>query len=389
MKILHTSDWHLGHKFKGHSRKEEHEQFFKWLVEIIEKEQIDLLIVAGDIFDSVTPPTYSSKLYFDLLSKLAQIKSLKQTVVISGNHDSIPTILAPKDILNILNINILADGENIEDEIIEIPNLCYVCAVPYLRDNVLKKFQSDESIKDRNLAIKTGLKNHYLDIYEKVKAKNSNLPIIATGHLTTTNCEVGDGERELYIGNLEGVESSIFPNFDYIALGHIHKFQKVGENIFYSGSPIPLTFKEAEYKKYIIINDLNLREIRKIEVPIFREIISIKTKQADLKNVLSGISKNAFVEINMSDDFGDHIISKINDLAQEFEINVVAIKFNKKDDNVVTSQENSSEKLLELSPIEIFLRRIDGISENREELINIYKEILNEVMSDENLKTDN
>jgi exonuclease SbcD len=349
----------------GFSREEEHLKFFEWLLEKIESYKIEVLIVSGDIFDSMTPPNYALKLYYSFLSKLAKT-NIAQVVIIAGNHDSISTISAPKEILEILNIRVVASS----GEIIHIPEVGIVCAIPFLRDSVIKKFVSKENLEARVEAIQKGVKRHYFEMFQKAKEISKELPIIATGHLTAWNVKNGDGERN--IGNLEGLQKDTFPDFDYIALGHIHKFQKVSENIFYSGSPIPITFKEAKYKKFVIVQDLNSKEFQKLEVPKFREILSISTKFENIEEEFLKVPKKSFVELYIEDDFGDAIVERVDQLANLYNFHILAKKFETKKENL--SRVENIENIEELSPEDIFSRRVEGM-EKSEELWEAYREI--------------
>ena len=164
MKILHTSDWHLGQSFMGKSREEEHRAFLAWLLELIEKEEISVLIVAGDIFDIGTPPNYALELYYNFLTKLSR-SSCENIIITAGNHDSIATLKAPKQLLKALNIHLITSGDEDEEEIVPIYKQetleGIVCAVPFLRDYVVRKSLDAQSMSDKENALTQGIKEHY------------------------------------------------------------------------------------------------------------------------------------------------------------------------------------------------------------------------------------
>jgi exonuclease SbcD len=358
----------------GYSREREHQDFLSWLLQTLEKEQIEVLLVSGDIFDTVTPPNHASKLYYNFLSKTTGISSLKKVVVVAGNHDSVHHLSAPKDVLENLDVKVIASGEDIDDEVIHIPEIGTICAVPYLRDRVVKSFKTLESSDERKESIQVGIQKHYEEVYKKAKEVSGDLPIVATGHLTTLNSEIGDGERNIYIGNLDGVPSSYFPPFDYIALGHLHKFQKVSNNIFYSGSPIPLTFKEARNKQFVVLK--NGDETREIEVPRFRELYSISTSLNELEEKLSKVKRDSFVEIFVSDDYGEHVLNEINRISKMFDIHILSKRFSE-----AKRDEHKKEKAVNLNSVkheDIFLELIEN-EEKKEGLIEKYRETVNEV----------
>jgi len=260
MKILHTSDWHIGQKFMGKSRQEEHESFLSWLFDTIKKENIDLLIVAGDIFDTGTPPNYALELYYNFLKKLFVIKNLT-VIITAGNHDSISTLKASKELLEVLNVYVVTSGEVDENEIIPIYKddilEGVVCTVPFLRDSVVRNSVSGQTTNDKEKSLNVGIKQHYIDVYEEAKklTQEKNLPIIATGHLTTVGGRSSESERDIYIGGTLDIGGDFLGQyFDYVALGHLHINQIVGSNhVRYSGSPIPLSFSESTQKKKVNI----------------------------------------------------------------------------------------------------------------------------------------
>lgn len=189
MKIIHTSDWHLGQNFMGKSRLKEHEAFLSWLLKIIEVKQIELLLVSGDIFDTGTPPNYALELYYNFLKQLSHIKTLKTTIITAGNHDSVSTLKAPKQLLEALNVHVVVNGDEDENIIILIKEdnetKAIVCAVPFLRDSVIRQSFGGETVSDKEKLANDGIKAYYENAYKKAKELNSNAPIIAMGHLTT------------------------------------------------------------------------------------------------------------------------------------------------------------------------------------------------------------
>ncbi|EJF07758.1 exonuclease SbcD [Thiovulum sp. ES] len=377
MKIIHTSDWHLGQNLIRHSREKEHKEFLSWLLKTLQEKEIELLLISGDIFDTVTPPNSALTLYYDFLSETKKIESLKKVVVVAGNHDSIYNLSAPKQLLENLNIKVVASGENLDDEILHIPDFGIVCAVPYLRDGVLKKFKSGETSSERSTQIQNGLQKHYEELYKKAREISEDLPVIATGHLTTLRGEIGDGERNIYIGNLDGVPSEIFKDFDYVALGHLHKCQKVSEKIYYSGSPIPLTFKEAKNKQFVMF--YNSGEIEKIEVPRFREIVSISTNLQNLDAELSKLEPESFVEVFILDEFGEYARNQISDISKNHDLHILSERFDYKkveDENV-----EKEEKIVNLNTVkheDIFLELFEK-SERKDSLLQKYREIVEEI----------
>ncbi len=366
MKILHTSDWHLGINFKGRSFEEIHKKFLNWLIDTIKKENIDILIVAGDIFDSYNPANYALKMYHSFLAEA--IKHLKHIFIIAGNHDSISTLEISKDVLDAFNIHVIADVENLDDLIFDVGEYV-ICAVPFLRERFIKTTALNLSEKESELS--EGIKKIYEEVYKR--AKKYNKKIIATGHLSVSGAMMSDSEREIYIGKIKTISPEIFKNFDYVALGHIHKPQKISENIRYSGSPVPLSFSEKEEKIVLVIDE----EIKEIKVPKFKEFFEIKGSFDEVKEKLKEIQNPQnppFVEILLDENIPS---SKIDELRIEG-VEITAIK-QKLEFREYVLDDIDIEKL---TPMNVFEKRLEleDLSDVEiEKLKEIYQKIVEEV----------
>ncbi|MBT2557893.1 exonuclease subunit SbcD [Hymenobacter sp. ISL-91] len=265
MRILHTADWHLGQRFiQGHERTEEHRHFLDWLVATIEAEQVEVLVVAGDIFDTGSPSNQALELYYDFLLKLRQT-GCRDVVVVGGNHDSPATLNAPARLLRHLRVHVVGCvPECFEDQVLVLddatgkPGLV-VCAVPFLRDRDVRLSVPGESAEERETRIRQGLADHYArvaEIEQVWQLKALGLPVLATGHLYAAGAAPSDSERTIHVGNLGQVTADHFPAvFDYVALGHLHRPQRVGgqAHIRYSGSPIALSFSEVDHAKEVLL----------------------------------------------------------------------------------------------------------------------------------------
>ena len=311
MKILHTSDWHLGRSLYGKKRYEEFEKFLSWLENTVIEENIDALIVAGDIFDNSTPGNRAQELYYNFLRNISA-SSCRHTIITAGNHDSPSFLNAPREILKFLNVYVVGSvSENPEEEVIVLYDNdkkaeAVVCAVPYLRDRDIRTADAGETFEDKNIKLTEGIKNHYISVCEAAERKiweitdtgADRVPLIATGHLFTAGGRTvdGDGVRDLYIGSLAHIGKDIFPSYiDYLALGHLHVPQTVGgdENIRYSGSPLPMGFGEAKQEKIVVIADFkkNNAVIYEKTVPCFQKLERIT---GDLPVILERIDRMRF-----------------------------------------------------------------------------------------------
>ncbi len=196
MKILHTSDWHLGRSLYGRKRYEEFRHFLDWLIDTIEQEQVDMLLVAGDIFDTSIPPNYAQELYYHFLHKVSATHC-QHVVIIAGNHDSPSFLSAPAALLRVLNVYVVGSAmEDHRDEVIVLRDkadqpLAIVCAVPYLREKDIRSVESGESVEEKGIKLVAGLKEHYAQVCDYAQQQQQELysqvaeplPVIAMGHL--------------------------------------------------------------------------------------------------------------------------------------------------------------------------------------------------------------
>ena len=292
MKVLHTSDWHIGRALYGRKRYEEFGCFLDWLIGCIESEGVEALLVAGDVFDNGTPSNRALELYYRFLCRCADA-GCRHVVVTAGNHDSPSLLNAPREVLRFLSVHVVGCvAEATEDELVVLndaegkPELI-VCAVPYLRDRDIRRAEAGESFEDKGRKLVEGIRNHYRQVGEAAVAKRlelgENLPIVAMGHLFTSGGQTveGDGVRDLYVGTLGQVRADIFPDcFDYLALGHLHLAQRVSGSDLrrYSGAPIPMSFGEAGQRKVVVIVTVGTEGVtaQEILVPGFQALTTVR-----------------------------------------------------------------------------------------------------------------
>jgi len=394
MKVLHTSDWHLGQNFMSKSREEEHQAFLTWLLQTIEDKHIDVLIVAGDIFDTATPPNYALELYYNFLTQLTS-STCKSIIITAGNHDSIATLKAPKQLLKALNIHVITSGDESENEVIGIYNKDelqgIVCAVPFLRDYVVRKSSSGETLKDKEHALSLGIKEHYNKVYKEalVLAKDKSIPIIATAHLTTLGSKASESEREIYIGGTLDIDSGFFAkDFDYVALGHLHINQMVGENhVRYSGSPIPLSFSESTTQKKVNIVEFDVKKaiVNELDIPLHRPLLLLSGDVEVITTELEKVeNKETWIEVHLKDDNPFHANQVIREKAEALELILLAVKIDRVE-QALHSVDFDVISLDELNPLEVFERRIeqDDLEDETfsKELIKNFKAIVDEVQN--------
>ena len=264
MKIIHTSDWHLGQSFINQSRKHEHAAFLAWLIGQVKCHEVDAVIVAGDIFDTTTPPSYAREMYHDFITQLHALNCT--LVLLGGNHDSVAMLNESLPLLRALGTHMIPNSlATPEEQVVQLVNPqsgaieAIVCAIPFLRPRDLVVAQSGEDDLSKQARFKAAIIAHYADVYQAAVDKRTalgvNIPIIATGHLTAVGIQSSESERSIYVGTLENYPKEAFPPADYIALGHIHRPQVVSKSrhIYYSGSPIALSFDELGVDKRVML----------------------------------------------------------------------------------------------------------------------------------------
>ena len=227
MKILHTADWHLGKQLLKEDLKQDHELFFEFLIETIVSQEVDVLLVTGDIFDYANPSNESKRSYLDLLFRLKNLGKIK-IIITAGNHDSISYLESAKSVLSLLDITIVGDLETVDLVPLMEDNLvkAIVIPVPFLSDRVLRHGAEMTNQEEKINIIKESLMEVFTTWSLKAKELYPGIPIIALGHLYVQGASISESERDIQIGNQAGVAAAGFDElFDYFALGHIHKPQ--------------------------------------------------------------------------------------------------------------------------------------------------------------------
>ncbi|HHB1457693.1 TPA: exonuclease subunit SbcD [Yersinia enterocolitica] len=375
MRIIHTSDWHLGQHFFTKSRAAEHQAFLHWLIEQIKENQVDALIVAGDIFDTGTPPSYARELYNRFVVELQPTNC--QLVVLGGNHDSVSTLNESRGLLSYLNTTVIScASSNLDQQVIILKNrqnypAALLCAIPFLRPRDLVTSQAGESGGQKQLALQEAIAAHYQALYQRAVELRTELglplPIIATGHLTTVGVTTSDSVRDIYIGTLDAFPAHAFPPADYIALGHIHRAQQVAktEHIRYSGSPIALSFDELSKEKSVYLVEFAqqaLASVTPIFIPQFQPMQLIKGDLAQIEQQLTKFADHqglpVWLDIEVAtQDYLTDIQRRIQALAAELPVEVVLLRRSKEQrNNSIERQEK--ETLNELSVTDVFERRL-------------------------------
>ncbi len=281
VRFFHTSDWHLGQFFYNHSRQYEHEQFLAWLLGKIKEKQPHALLIAGDIFDVINPASAAQKQLYQFLADAHDLAPHMQTLMIAGNHDSGYRIEQVEPLLEKYNAQTVGVIHKNNEGSIDLDRLlipiynehktivAWCLALPFLRPAEITGFNEQTTNSQNAIAYL-----HQQIIAEAIKHKTPDQALILMSHAHMQGGETSDSERPIIIGNEEALSTALFDDvIDYVALGHLHKPQKVGqENIRYSGSPIPLSFSEINYKHQVVditIDSIKTDESRFKYEPIF------------------------------------------------------------------------------------------------------------------------
>ena len=399
LRILHTSDWHIGQRLFGKEREKEHNLFFDWLLRVLKEKKVNCLVISGDIFDVGYPSNSALKQYYRFLNRTRDTV-LQKVIITGGNHDYISTLNAPQTILDALDITVMGGvPEDINDEIIPICDKGgsisgFVCAVPFLRDKDIRHSIAGESYDNRIKAAREGIASHFKNLSDLVQEQNQdNVPVIAMGHLYMAGASVSDSEREIQIGNQAAFTLEEFPDtFQYVALGHIHRPQRIGgkEHIRYSGSPIPLSFSERKDEKQVVIVDFydnKLESITPLLVPTPRKLVSITGTLQEVKELLDSYRSEGelcdWAEIKVEEQqYDPEITRKYKELLeQQFNVEVVKPSIIYKDRiNGLSALYQEQPSLKDLTTSEVFDKLLDKSNfTNKEELQLTYAQLLEDM----------
>ncbi|MBU2908623.1 exonuclease subunit SbcD [Vibrio splendidus] len=377
MKILHTSDWHLGQNFYNKSRKNEHERFLQWLLEQVTEHDIDAIIVAGDIFDTSTPPSYAREMYNKFVVDSNKIGC--QLVLLGGNHDSVSVLKETQQLLKYMGADVIPNtNEDHATQVVELKGKngdveALVCAIPFIRPRDVLTSQAGVTGVERQKQLGDAIKQHYQSVYDAAVEKRAtfenseHMPIIATGHLTAMGVQQSDSVRDIYVGNLDGFAADGFPDADYIALGHIHRPQVVAkrEYIRYCGSPIPLSFDELKSQKQVCVVEFveGERTISQLPVPTFQPLAEIKGDLSEIESQLNqyiGLDSEQSVWLSIevqAQDYLSDLQERMRALTEGLNVEVLQLRRARERRNQALEQE-SAETLSELSPMDVFTKRI-------------------------------
>jgi exonuclease SbcD len=376
MKIIHTADWHIGKQLHNIDLHEDFDHFVKYFLDYIIKEKVELVLVSGDIFDTSVPSNQARKQYFNLLTSLVKLQI--QVVLTAGNHDSIANIEAPKEILEYLDIYVVGDMESAQPitfgEVTIIP-------IPFLYDKDVRKIVAGQGELDRVEAVKQGIVNLFQSQSITVRQAYPQHLLIAMGHLFMQGVKESESERDIQVGKLAAIESERFDNlFDYVALGHIHRPQRISETVRYSGSPIPLSFSERDDKKgFVVLECLNGKlESNFVEIPKMRDFKKVSGRFSEVKEKIEAFVKPenqllTLLDVEIIEEKEDSMVRiEVNDWLTRYKsAHCIIANFKLK----FTNTENDIKSLLQIdqniserNPRNVFIKKIGEETSDIEDL---------------------
>jgi len=416
LKIIHTSDWHLGQSFINQSRKHEHAAFLAWLIAQVQTQEVDAVIVAGDIFDTTTPPSYAREMYHQFVTQLHALNCT--LVLLGGNHDSVAMLNESLPLLRALGTHMIPNSlATPAEQIVSLSNRqtgaieAIVCAIPFLRPRDLVVAQSGEDDLSKQARFKAAITDHYANVYQAAldtrKALGLTIPIIATGHLTAVGIQPSESERSIYVGTLENYPKEAFPPADYTALGHIHRPQVVSnrQHIYYSGSPIALSFDELGVDKRVLLVEFAntpdgvhvnhepqfTPKLTSIPIPRFQPMQELQGKIDEIKAQLltyplvseAGTALPTWLLIKLTDANSiQNVANTIAEFAQDRHVVITKIiRIRSPQEQALRTQHN--EVLTQLTPSDVFAKRLESETElsdaQRAQLNSTFHDIISKV----------
>jgi exonuclease SbcD len=412
MRILHTADCHLGQLFYEYDRTYEHQQFLNWLINIINEQKIEILLISGDVFDISNTSAATVKMFYSFLNQAVKVNPNLQVIITAGNHDSASRLESPTPLLESTNIHIVGliqkdKNGMIDYEKLTIPlknkedNVKALClAVPFLRMGDYPIVVESENPYAEGVAVL------YKEAYDyALTKKQAGQVVLAMGHLHTQQAVLSDMDKQerQIMGGVECISAAAFhADIGYVALGHIHKAQRIGgkEHIRYCGSPLPMSFSERNYKHQVVVFEVEndgVKGIRSVEIPVIVPVQCVPEKHSPIEQVLSELGKlpgaegnrdlAPYLEVRVLEDKPDP--SRRHKIEQAIEgknVRLATITVKSAAIEVGNqTQPPAQQKLDELKPADIFSKVYESTYGNPapEEMFQLFNQVTQEVAQTE------
>ena len=403
IKLLHTSDWHIGAKLNGISRADDHTAFFEWLVETVTSEKITALLVAGDIFDTAQPSAESEALYYECLVALGK-SSLREIVILGGNHDSAARLEAPKAVLKALNVHVVARYLKDHDENLLVPLHeadgsvgAVVVALPFVNEFRLGVRTTGVDSDSLRATIADKFRGLYSQLCDRSIELYGDLPMIGMGHLTVGgDVKSDDSPLQVHmVGTIGGLPVSVFDErLRYVALGHIHRMLPVQtgdtREVWYSGTPIPVRFSEARTNRkalVVTVDDSNTYHPESLTIPESRQLLEFRGDFDSVNASISLLTNSAqlptLLKITLEvDQFQATLTSQLNDtLDRRFEgeelrpliadiVQVTSAAVKRSEGEVTVLKRD------EMNPVSVFKQLCDWQGEDFDELRPLLEQLI-------------
>ena len=404
MKVVHTSDWHLGAKLHDRDRSGDHAAFLAFLLEVLASERPDALIVSGDVFDVRQPTPAAQTLYYDFLAGVAEAGTCRRVVVTAGNHDSPSMLSAAGNVLRSLRVDVVA---RVADDPVRACRAVedaggrvglVVAAVPFLSDgelvNLARAAGDVPAVPAAKLA--AGFSAYYANVLEAAGKLARGAPVVATGHCTISGSKVSDerSERGRRIGGLESFGCGVFGGADYVALGHLHLPQFVGDGnrIRYSGSPLAMSFSEAGISKSVTVVEFpgaagGEIHVREIPVPEFTPLRVFEGGTDAIRRAVTALvatkPKEVFASVRVTEGEGDlaPFWSELDSVVQGSGVGILLKENGRPRAGAGSGLASAVEKSLSvLTPLDVAAMRIgeesDLAQSERDEYVDMVRQVI-------------
>lgn len=370
MRILHTSDWHLGMNDKGQTLIADQRFFLDEIYKVIEEQNVDVVIIAGDVFDRAIAPTEAIKLYDEAMSKLC-LSMKKDVVIVAGNHDSSDRLSSCSDLLEAAGLHVA--GSLTREIAVAHFEDADIYMLPWFIEGKVKSI-FPEAADEIN-----SLESAYKIVCDNIRATmNPEKCNVLVSHAFITDSETSESDRAAVLAQAEHVSARTFEGFDYVALGHIHKPQQVSEKVRYSGTPMVYSFgKEEKQEKSVTIFDTETKEQTIVPIKQLHKRTTIKNTLDEIMNAeYSEDVKNGYVYVEVTDSYvGLDVFSR---LKAKFEnlIEAQGKSFESEDAGVRMTMEEFRE--LENNPIEIFKSYCRDVMDEEpdEHILDLFREAM-------------
>ena len=418
IRILHTADWHLGQTFFGYDREAEQEAFLSWLAGQIHENEIDALVVAGDVFDVSNPSAAAQRMYYRFIYEVTAANPALQIVIVAGNHDSAARLEAPLPLLQAMRTEVRGVVRKSEGGEVDLDHLCVelknrqgeaevLClAVPFLRQGDYPAVaESTTTAADCSFAECSSVsRNPYADgvrelyrrlIQHALLRRKAGQAVLAMGHLQATGAEIAerDYSERTVIGGLECVSPDVFDGaIAYTALGHIHKSQRVSgrENVRYAGSPLPMSFAEKNYHHGVVMvtfEDGRATDICRLACPQLVPMVSVPVGEPALPGEVLRLLKALpdrsgeapYLEVKVLLEEPEPLLRQQIEEAlvgKNYRLARIVSAYRKEEKNEKREEQTYVEGLQEMSPLQIAQSTFEKIyqSDMPDELVALFQE---------------